>query len=209
MPRKPKPASTRLLEGRSEGRDSGGRLVAPPGRPVFVPPPMPAGLPTAVRREWRRVVKELEDGGSPMPAPAVLADYCRTLVRQHQVAAALENEPAGTTTWRRLITTETELANRITEFCATFFAPAPDVDDDADGGHNPFAGAAADGGAPSQIKCLSPWMRGSRYAENPVPPADPRYRKVWEQAMAISAENHPDDPVYSPFRFRRGDHDDE
>jgi hypothetical protein len=146
MPRKAKPAAIRLLEGRSPGRDSGGRKVPTPPRPVFVPPQMPHGLPTPVRREWRRVVAELVDLEVPMPPPAVLAGYARTLVRQHEVAAALENEPAGTTTWRRLVSTETELGKRISVFCAEFLtvaAAAPVVVDDYDdgqgGAYNPFA----------------------------------------------------------------------
>jgi hypothetical protein len=87
------------------------------------PPPPPPGLPTAVRREWRGVVKELVEKNLPMPPPAVLADHCRTLVRQHQAGAALEHEPAGSTTWRRLVSAEGELAKRIAAFYAEYFDP--------------------------------------------------------------------------------------
>jgi phage terminase small subunit len=147
----PKPAALRLLEGRSPGRDSGGRLVPTPPRPVFTPPAMPPGLPTVVRREWRRVVKELVDADLPTPAPAVLAGHCRALARQREVAAALEDVEIGSTTWRRLITTEGELAKRIAAFCAEFLTPAaapavPAVVVDGYGGggqgggrYNPFA----------------------------------------------------------------------
>lgn len=140
-----------------------------------------------------------------MPAPAVLAGYCRVLVRQHEVAAALEKEPAGTTAWRRLISTENELGTKIAEFCREYFTQpaAPDAGYADPGVRNPFAASAADaGGTPSQIKMLPKRPMPKNYYENPNPPADPRYREVWEQAMAMCAENHPDDPVYAPYRFR-------
>jgi hypothetical protein len=69
-------------------------------------------------------------------------------------------------------------------------------------GGNPFGDPA---GAPSLIKVLPKGGFPKNYYENPVPPADPQYREVWEKAMAMCAENHPDDPVYAPYRFRRGD----
>jgi hypothetical protein len=145
MPRKPKPAALKLVEGRSPGRDSGGRVVAAPPRPSFTAPPMPPGLPTPVRREWRRVVAELVDGEHPMPAPAVLAGYCRVLVRQHDTAAALENAVIGSTQWRRLISAETEFSKQIATFCAEYFAakqpaaPAPvDAGHQGEGSYNPF-----------------------------------------------------------------------
>lgn len=142
MPRKPKPASVRLLEGRRPGVDSGGRKVAAPPRPSFTAPPMPPGLPTPVRRQWRAVVKDLVDRDLPMPAPAVLAGQARTLVRQLEVAAALDKEPIGTTTWRRLIATEVELAKVIAVFCREYYAePAEPVYVAGDGGYQPFAWA--------------------------------------------------------------------
>jgi hypothetical protein len=146
MPRKPRHANLKLVEGRSPGRDSGGRLVAAPPRPSFTPPSMPPGLPTAVRREWRKVIAELVDGEHPMPAAAVLASYCRVLIRQHDTAAALENAEIGSTTWRRLISAETEFSKQVAQFCAQYFTemptPAPVVN--GNGAYdptNPFAWA--------------------------------------------------------------------
>jgi phage terminase small subunit len=140
MPRKPKPPELREFEGRSPGRDSGGRLVKP-SRPS--PPRMPSGLPTATRREWRRVIAELaeRDPGSAMPAADVLADYCRTLVRQREVAVALENALPGTVQWSRLSRTEENQAKRIAKFCSRYFAEAPAPEDNGDPGgeYNPFA----------------------------------------------------------------------
>jgi phage terminase small subunit len=118
---KPKPAALRLLEGRSEGRDSGGRKVPTPPRPVFVPATMPPGLPAAVCREWERVIAELVDRELPMPPPEVLAGYCRTLVRRREVAAALQDAEIGSTAWRRLVTSEGALAKRVARFCAEYF----------------------------------------------------------------------------------------
>jgi hypothetical protein len=117
----PRPAALRLLEGRSEGRDSGGRKVASPPRPVFVPPAMPPDLPAAVTREWAAVVEELVDRELPMPPPEVLAGFCRTLVRRLEVAAALEDAMIGSTAWRRLISSEAQLAKRVVAFCSKYF----------------------------------------------------------------------------------------
>lgn len=69
---------------------------------------------------------------------------------------------------------------------------------------NPFGDPA---GAPSLIKTLPKGPMPQNYYENPNPPADPRYRAVWEQAMAMCAANHPDHPVYAPYRFRARDDD--
>lgn len=158
MPRKQKSDQVRLLEGRSPGRDSGGRLVKPSryierGFPVIAPPPpprrevapprMPTGLPPAVSREWRRVVRELQERDTmTMPAQDVLEDYCRTLVRLHQLATALDNAVPGTVAWSRLSATEDRLAKRVAEFCSTYFAepeeaPPPEGNGDP-GSYQPF-----------------------------------------------------------------------
>lgn len=56
---------------------------------------------------------------------------------------------------------------------------------------------------PSLIKRLPSRPMPKLVYENPNPPTDPQYREVWEQARALCAENHPGDPVYAPYRFRR------
>lgn len=127
MPRKTAPAAIRLLKGRSPGRDSGGRVVPPPPPPVFTPPPIPRGLPAPVRRQFLRVVAELQSRELPMPSSDVLVGHARTLVRQQEVAAALDAEPAGTIAWRRLIITESGLSKRVGEFCREYFADAQTV----------------------------------------------------------------------------------
>ncbi|MFF9554581.1 phage terminase small subunit P27 family [Streptomyces albus] len=59
MAKAAEPAPLRLLKGRSEGRDSGGRKV--PETPTFrrVPPEAPEWLSDEARAEWDRVVPEL------------------------------------------------------------------------------------------------------------------------------------------------------
>lgn len=74
-----KPATLRLLNGTSEGRDSGGRKVAPPPDFRRIPPKPPTWLSREAKAEWRRIVPGLsrldltkeEDRSS-------LAAYCET-----------------------------------------------------------------------------------------------------------------------------------
>lgn len=60
MPRPPKPARLKLVEGRSPGRDSGGRKV--PESPKFIrqAPDAPDWLDAEALAEWRRVAPTLE-----------------------------------------------------------------------------------------------------------------------------------------------------
>ena len=79
MPRVAKPAALKLIEGRGNGRDSGGRLV--PTAPAFVrlPPVPPAWLDGVALAEWERVLPELTrlDLTKELDA-GLLAAYCRT-----------------------------------------------------------------------------------------------------------------------------------
>lgn len=87
------PANLRLLGGRSEGRDSGGRPVAPP--PAFrrIPPKPPTWLSREARAEWKRVVPGLarldlikeEDR-------AALAVYCETWARWVKASREVERD---------------------------------------------------------------------------------------------------------------------
>ncbi|MBB5915291.1 P27 family predicted phage terminase small subunit [Nocardia transvalensis] len=82
MGRTAAPAALRLLGGRADGRDSGGRVVEP--TPAFrrIPPNPPTWLSREARAEWRRIVPGLarldllkeEDR-------ALLAVYCETWAR--------------------------------------------------------------------------------------------------------------------------------
>lgn len=73
----PRPPALKLLNGRSEGRDSGGRKVPTPPAYKRLPPRKPTWLSSDASAEWDRVLPELErleivkemDGVS-------LANYC-------------------------------------------------------------------------------------------------------------------------------------
>jgi P27 family predicted phage terminase small subunit len=56
---KPRPVVLKLVEGRGNGRDSGGRVVAPTPKFKRLPPVAPEWLPDEARAEWERVVPEL------------------------------------------------------------------------------------------------------------------------------------------------------
>lgn len=82
MGRTAAPANLRLIGGRSDGRDSGGRKVAPTPEFRRIPPKAPTWLSREAKAEWKRVVPGLsrldllkeEDR-------AALAVYCETWAR--------------------------------------------------------------------------------------------------------------------------------
>jgi P27 family predicted phage terminase small subunit len=57
---KPRPPSLKLINGRGEGKDSGGRPVKPAPGFVRLPPEPPEWLPVEAAAEWRRVVPEMQ-----------------------------------------------------------------------------------------------------------------------------------------------------
>lgn len=79
MGRTAQPAALKLLHGRSEGRDSGGRTVTK--GPAFrrLPPKPPTWLSTEARAEWRRVTPGLQRLDLLKEEDrAVLSAYCET-----------------------------------------------------------------------------------------------------------------------------------
>ena len=71
------PARLKLVEGRGNGRDSGGRLVKPAPSFVRLPPACPDFLHGAAREEWDRVVPELARLELAKPIDgASLTAYC-------------------------------------------------------------------------------------------------------------------------------------
>ncbi|WP_331445854.1 phage terminase small subunit P27 family [Streptomyces xanthochromogenes] len=79
MPRTAKPAGLKLIEGRSAGRDSGGRKVS--SGPDFkrVPPEAPDWLSTEAAAEWKRVMPELSRLDLVKESDrAALASYCES-----------------------------------------------------------------------------------------------------------------------------------
>jgi P27 family predicted phage terminase small subunit len=84
----PRPAGLKLVEGRSEGRDSDGRKVPLPPRFRREAPEPPAGLDDVALAEWRRVVPHLEAHDLLSPAhQAILGCYCHA-VSDHTAAMA-------------------------------------------------------------------------------------------------------------------------
>lgn len=74
---KPKPAHLKLIEGRGNGRDSGGRKVAETPKFRRLPPEAPDWLPDEARAEWERVVPELARIELLKPVDrAALTAYC-------------------------------------------------------------------------------------------------------------------------------------
>ncbi|KOU41264.1 terminase [Streptomyces sp. WM4235] len=79
MPRTAQPAALKLIKGRADGRDSGGRVVpAPPAFRRIAPNP-PSWLSPEARAEWKRVVPGLQRLDLLKEEDrAVLAAYCET-----------------------------------------------------------------------------------------------------------------------------------
>lgn len=91
MPRAAKPAALRLVEGRGNGRDSGGRKVT--DGPAFkrVPPSPPEWLSDEAVEEWNRVVPELTRLNIVKAEDrAVLATYCETWAEFRSATLALQ-----------------------------------------------------------------------------------------------------------------------
>ena len=89
---KPKPSHLKLIEGRGNGRDSGGRLVKSPPKFKRLPPTAPEWLPDEAAAEWERVVPELARLELLKPVDrASLTAYCLTwdrLVEAQRLASA-------------------------------------------------------------------------------------------------------------------------
>lgn len=79
---KPRPTHLKLIEGRGNGRDSGGRKVAETPKFRRLPPEPPEWLPAEARAEWDRVVDELANIELLKPVDrASLTAYCLTWQR--------------------------------------------------------------------------------------------------------------------------------
>lgn len=75
--RAPKPVALKLIEGRGQGTDSGGRKVADTPKFKRVPPVAPEWLPSAAKAEWERIVPELSRLELLKPVDrAALTSYC-------------------------------------------------------------------------------------------------------------------------------------
>lgn len=88
----PRPAALKLIEGRSPGRDSGGRPVKEPPPFKRLPPEPPEWLPVEAAAEWRRVVPEL-----------ARLELVKEIDRASLTAYCL--------TWDRLVTAQRQIAD--------------------------------------------------------------------------------------------------
>jgi P27 family predicted phage terminase small subunit len=76
---KARPVHLKLIEGRGNGRDSGGRKVAETPKFKRLPPVAPEWLPSEAAAEWERVVPELSRLELLKPVDrAALTAYCLT-----------------------------------------------------------------------------------------------------------------------------------
>lgn len=108
--RKARPPALKILEGRSAGRDSGGRVIRPSVGFVRLPPEAPEWLGAIAREEWDRVVPELQRLKLTKPVDAsALAAYCETV--EVFVRAAMQVQLEGVT----VMSTTTSKDGRVTE----------------------------------------------------------------------------------------------
>ena len=79
---KAKPPALKLIEGRGNGRDSGGRKIAEAPKFRRIPPTAPDWLPDEAAAEWERIVPELSRLELLKPVDrASLTAYCLTWQR--------------------------------------------------------------------------------------------------------------------------------
>ncbi len=87
------PAKLKLLNGRSDGRDSGGRPVTQAPGFVRLPPEAPEWLPAEARAEWDRVVPELQRLELTKPIDrAALTAYVLTWDRMVRAQKEIEDD---------------------------------------------------------------------------------------------------------------------
>lgn len=156
--RKPRPPALKLLEGRGNGRDSGGRKIAEPPGFVRLPPEAPDHLGEHARAEWERVVPELQRLRLVKPVDrAALTAYCEmwdTFVRAtddvHERGLVVENRSVkkdGTeSTWftaNPAVAVQRNAQAAIRAWCSEFgLTPAAEgklsTPEATDGDANPF-----------------------------------------------------------------------
>jgi len=154
--RKPRPAALKLVEGRGNGRDSGGRPVKQPPGFVRLPPEPPEFLTGEARDEWDRVVPELQRLQLLKPVDrSALTAYC--LIWQRLVDAQAEIAAGALTTRGSMgqlvehpaVKVFLAASKELRAWCSEFgLTPSAETrlsagKDKGDEGDNPFASPAA------------------------------------------------------------------
>lgn len=154
------PPTLRLLKGRGNGTDSGGRKI-PPGPAYRREPigPPPEGLGEVGRAEWEHVAAEMDrlELAKPMDRQA-LASYCLAVERQWAAQEIVRDEGVITVGQRGVVknpaVTVVEEAGRMIRAWAREFGMTPSAEnnlagfgqrEEAGDDGNPFAGGVAGG----------------------------------------------------------------
>lgn len=122
------PAGLKLVNGRSDGRDSGGRPVAPPPNFERLAPEPPEWLSTEARAEWDRVVPELEALDLLKTADrAMLIAYCETwdmymtaVLKVRAEGMTIVNPDSGLEKKHPVLAVVTEMAGLLRGFAREF-----------------------------------------------------------------------------------------
>lgn len=150
------PAKLRLMTGRGNGRDSGGRLVEPTPEFRRIPPTKPAGMTPAASEHWDLVITELTrlelvkdiDAGS-------LAALCETYAVWSAARDARDRDgltivqPNGRTVTNPAVVVERQASAEYRAWCREFgLTPSAEsglrVKGAPDGESNPFAGTGTE-----------------------------------------------------------------
>lgn len=150
---KPRPPNLKIIEGRGNGKDSGGRPVKQPPGFRRLPPEAPEWLPAEARAEWERVVPELQRLQLLKPVDrAALTAYCLTwdrLVRAQRELEADGGSVLGENSQGRVrhpAVAVVEAASKELRSWAAEFGLSPSSEakltspEAGDGDDNPFAG---------------------------------------------------------------------
>lgn len=149
----PRPPALKLLSGRGNGRDSGGRPVQPAPGFTRMAPVKPRGMSRAAAAKWDQLVGELTrlELLSPVHGPA-LEMACEAYARWHEARKVRQAESVlGVNSQGRVrhpaVAVEEAAAKEFMAWCARFgITPADEQRVGTGGGDggdtNPFAGGA-------------------------------------------------------------------
>ncbi len=135
--RKAKPPALRLIEGRGNGKDSGGRTVPEPPPFERAVPSKPPGLSPVAERMWDLIVEELPKADLLKPLDAYALEVgCETYSRWHaaktqrlsQTGQGLLAKTSQGVGVSPLVRVESEASREFRAWCAEFgLTPAAEV----------------------------------------------------------------------------------